>query len=172
MAVDVSGFALIAPILVFLLVFIISYVVLLKTKIVGEGKWVLAFISFIIASIFVSAGGVVELVQTVVPWMAVLLISLFFVMLFLFFMGKEVSFLQKPVGVAVIIIFTLIFLVSGFVVFNDSIVNYLPGPGYGASGDLEVLTFLDWLYSGRVAGAILLIVIGGLTAWILVRGKK
>jgi hypothetical protein len=172
MAADVSAIAFFAPIAAFLLVFLVSYAVLMKTKIIGEGRWVLLFVSFLIASIFVASGGVLDFVQTFVPWVAVLLISLFFIMMLIFFMGKEVSFLQKPIGVLVIVALGIIFIVSAFGVFNDVLIGYLPGPGFGSTGDAGALSLLDWIYSPRVSGAILLIVISAGVAWVLVKAKK
>ena len=59
----------------------------------------------------------------------------------------------------------LVFLISGVVVFSDSIGGYLPG--YSYEGNLVT----DWLYSGPVVGAILLIIITAAASWVLVKAK-
>ena len=169
MPADVTAIAFFAPIAAFLVVFIVGFAILAKTKILGESKFVQLFISFLIAAIFVSAAGVRELVQTIVPWFAVLLISLFLFLIVVGFVGKDVSFLSKPLGIIGVIALGVIILVSGFVVFSDVLINYLPGPGFGTGENLEATVFLDWLYSARVWGAILLVVISAGVAWFLAK---
>ena len=40
MAVDLSGITLIAPIIAYLLVFLVSAAILFKTEVLGENRWV------------------------------------------------------------------------------------------------------------------------------------
>lgn len=171
MPADISAIAFFAPIAAFLIVFIVSYAVLAKTKLLGENKWMLLFISFLIASIFVSAAGGRQYIQTIVPWFAVLFVSLFLLLLLIGLIGKKTESLHKGIGIAFIIIFALVFLFSGFFVFSDIITPYLPGPGFGTGENLEATIALDWLYSPRVAGAILLIIISAAVSWVLVKTK-
>lgn len=172
MPADISAIAYFAPVFSFLIVFAIVFAVLLKTKVLGENNWGLLFVSFLIATIFISAAGVKDYVLTIVPWFAVLVISVFFILLLAGFIGK-VDFLQKPMQVGVLIILLIIFLVSGFVVFSDIVGPYLPGPAFGL-GDVDPATFffLDWLYSARVVGAIALLVAAALASWILVKSAS
>src|SRR3989344_383893 len=119
MAVDLSGITLIAPIIAYLLVFLVSAAILFKTEVLGENRWVQIFVSLLIASLFVAFAGTREYVLTIVPWFAVLVISLFFVLFLVGFLGGGADFMKKGIGVVVIVIIGLIFLVSGFVVFSD-----------------------------------------------------
>jgi len=171
MAVDISAIGFFAPIAAFLLVFLVSAAILFKIKILGENRWVLIFVSLLIASIFVSAVGVRELVQTIVPWFAVLFISLFLVLVLVGFIGKDVEFLHKPIGIIAVVVLGLIFIVSAFFVFSDVFLKYLPGPGFGSGENLQASIFLDWFYSSRVWGALLLVVISAGVAWVLVKTK-
>ena len=69
MPVDISGVTYFEPILAFLVVFVVLYAVLAKTKILGEdNKFVNIFASFLVATIFVAAAGVREYVLTITPW--------------------------------------------------------------------------------------------------------
>ena len=159
MAVDLSGITLIAPVLAYLLVFLVSAAILVKTEVLGENRWVQIFVSLLIASLFVSFAGTKDYVLTIVPWFAVLLMSLFFVLMLIGFMGDKADFMKKGIGVIVVILLGLIFLVSGFVVFSDIIFEYF-ATGVG----LELL-------SPRIYGAILLVIVSGVAAWILVKAK-
>ncbi|MBS3072055.1 hypothetical protein J4408_03625 [Candidatus Pacearchaeota archaeon] len=175
MPADLSAINFFAPIAAFLIVFIVTYAILVMTKILGDNKGVHLTMSFLIAAVFVSASGAVKLVQTIVPWFVVLLISLFFILFFIGFVGKDADFLKKGIGIAVLVIAGIIFLVSAFVVFSDTLQKYVPGPGYGAGADESTLFFTDWLYSPRVIGAVLLILISVVVSWVLIsvgNGKK
>jgi len=171
MAADLSAITFFAPIAVFLIVFIIMYLVLTKTKILGENAWAILFISFLIASIFVSVAGARQYIQTIVPWFAVLIISLVFLLIIIGFIGKPAEFMTKPVGVVFVILFALVFLISGFFIYSNVLVAYLPGAGFGTGESLEATMALDWLYSPRVGGAILLVVISAIVSWVLVKAK-
>jgi len=171
MAADISFVAYFAPIAAFLIVTAVTFAVLLKTKVLGEHKVGLMVLSFIIAALFVSAGGAITYVKTIVPWFAVLLVSLFFLLLVTGFVGKPIEFANKGIGLAFLIILGLVFLISGYVIFSDIISPYLPGPGFGTGENVQATAALDWLYSPRIAGAILLVLISAAVAWVLVKAK-
>lgn len=165
MAADISFISFYAPIFVFLLVFIVVYALLLKTKVLGDSQWSLILISFIVASLFVSMSGSTQYIYNVAPWFALLMVSLFFIFVLLSFAGK--ADLHAGVGVVFAIILGIVFLVSLFSVFSY-LITYLPG---GNGGNVVLSPFLTWLYSSRVFGGVLLIVISAVVAWILVKGK-
>ena len=169
MAVEVAGISYFAPLLAFLIVFIIVFALLNKTKILGEEKFIQLFVSFLIATIFVSAAGVRDYVLTITPWFAVLAISLFFVLFIMGFVGKQADFMQKGVGITAIIVLVIIFLVSGFIVFSGAILPYLTG-----GGDNPLINYFigQGVYSSRGFGALLLLVISAVVSWVLVRQSK
>ena len=168
MAADLSFLTYFAPILAFLLVFVVSFAVLSKTKLIGENSFLQSFISLIIAAIFVASAGVRDLVLNIVPWVAFLIVSLVFVMILLKFSEGNVEFIQKGIGIIFIIAVFIVFIISGYVVFSDTLAPYLPGTT-ATGGDTFALEFFDWLFSARVIGAISIIVVGGLVAWILTK---
>jgi hypothetical protein len=170
MPIDISFISYFSPLLAFLIVFVVIFALLKKTKILGEHWGTAMFISFVVASLFVSAAGIRTLTLTIIPWFAVLILSLIFIWMIILFMGDAGKSLHKPIGIIFIILLALIFLISGFVVFSETISPYLPSPTFG-SGEIEPNTFflLDFLYSPRVSGAILLIAIASLATWVLTR---
>jgi hypothetical protein len=161
--VSVTYFSYFAPIIAFFLVFLVISLVLLRTKVLGDNKWMIIFVSFVIATLFISAAGARRYVEVVTPWFAVLFISLFFMLLIVSFAGKVPDKFQENIGIAAVIMLVLIFFISAIVVFSDVIYPYLPGGGY--EGNL----FTDWLYSGPVVGAIILIVVTAVISWLLVK---
>lgn len=167
--VDITAISYFAPIAAFLLVFIVVFAILHKLEIVGENRWVQLFLGLLVASIFISAAGTKDYVLTVIPWVVVLIVALFFILLLLGFIGKEMSFMNKGVGIAVVIILALVFLASAFVVFND--VLFLPGGPIPDNAEINSIIFFDWLYSERVWGAIVLIIASAIVTWVLVKMK-
>ena len=172
MAADVTAIAYFAPIAAFLLVFIVSFAVLFKTNIIGENKWVQLFVSLLLASIFISVAGTRQYVLTIVPWFAVLLVSLFLILILTGLTGKDAVFMHKGIGVVVVVLFGIIFLVSGFFVFSDVVLKYIPGPAYGVGADESSLYLANTLYSPRVFGAILLVIVSAIVTWVLVKAKS
>jgi hypothetical protein len=168
MAVDLAGFSYFAPILAFLIVFIIMFALLHKTKLLGEVVWFNLFISLFVAAIFVSAAGVRDYVLTITPWFGALVVSLFFILFIVGFAGKDVEFLHKGIGIFFVIVLILVFLVSGFIVFSDVLLPYLPGSS-GAGADPGVFSLTREIYGTRVFGAILLVAISAVVSWVLVR---
>jgi hypothetical protein len=166
MQADISTVAYFAPILSFLLVLSVVFAILVKTKILGDNKIGLIFVSLIIATIFVSFAGVREYVLTITPWIAVLIISLFFILLLVGFVGKDMVFMNKGIGIGVLIVAGLIFLISGFVVFSDVISQHVP-----FSDQYQVNPATGFLYSPRVVGAVVLLIVAGIASWILVKSS-
>lgn len=175
MAVDVSAFAYFAPILAFLVVFAIMAAILNKTKMLGENLYVQIFVAFVIATVFITAGSVRQLVLNVIPWFAVLLIALFMILFLVGFMNKTDAIVGKGLGWVFVILLIIIFLVSGVKVFSSSVGPYLPTASYEEvyeQGDPQLVEFFSWLYSPRVTGFFLLIGVAALVTWVLVKNWK
>src|SRR3990167_1100291 len=94
--IDYSWLNYFMPIFGFLFVFVVMYAILIKTKILGEGEFVNAFVSFIFAIIFVSFAPGVEYVKTVVQWIAILIICLFLVLVIAGLSQKKLDDFLKP----------------------------------------------------------------------------
>jgi len=171
MAADLSAVNYVLPIASFLLVFIIVFAVLFKTKLLGENKWVQLFLSLIVAVIFVSFVGARDYVATIVPWFAVLVVALFLILFMLGFVGAKMPAFSKGIAVIFVILLAVVFIVSAFFVFSHVLVKYVPGPSYGVNANPNVTALTNWLYSAKVMGAVFLIIIAALVSWILVKAK-
>ena len=71
MAVNLSGLNFFIHILSFLLVWIVVYAVLAKTKILGEAKFLHWFVSLILAILFIAKASLMEFVNFSTAWFAV-----------------------------------------------------------------------------------------------------
>lgn len=155
--IDFTPFSEVLPLLTFLVVFILIFAVLNKTKVV-ENAFMQLLIAFLLSTIFITAAGAREYVEAVTPWFAVLLVCLFFIMAVMGFVGKDVDFMKKGIGGAFIGVLILAFVISGVLIFSTGLRPY-----YGA-----------FVSSPRLYSGVLLIVIAGLVGWVLLRnvGKK
>lgn len=97
MVVSVSAIGYFLPIFSFLLVFIVLYAILKKTKILGSSEPMMLFISFILSSFFIMEASLVDFVRFNSAWIGVLAVMIFFLMALLAFLpGKEpLEFLTK-----------------------------------------------------------------------------
>lgn len=168
MAVDLSGFSYLLPLWTFLLVFIVTFAVLVATKLVGENKFWLVFVSFVVSSVFITAAGARAYVQSVVPWGVVFLITTFFILMITGFIGDPVKGLKGGLGIALVLGLLVVFLFSALNVFSDSFFPYLPG---GTGGNGQIQGFLEWVYSPPVGGMLILLVVCALVSWVLVKAK-
>src|SRR3990172_13038387 len=103
MAVDLSLIQNYLPILSFLLVFTVVFAVLAKTKVLGESKFVNLFVSFIVATIFVSLTSAREYVLSITPWFAVFVIVSLFLLSIAGFAGKVPEGLTKGIGIVLVV---------------------------------------------------------------------
>ena len=172
MAADLSGIAYFVPLLAFLLVFVVSYAILKKTKILGDDDWILLVVGFVIATIFVSATSLRQAVENVVPWFVMLLVALFFIMILMAFSQGEVNKMMKPwFGWIFVLVLIVIFLISLMQVYYGVLYPYLPGYS-GNSGDPFLIQLKDFFYSSKFLGAALLLILAALASWVITRGKK
>lgn len=168
MAIDISGIYLFMPVFSFLFVFILVFAILKSTKILGDVPFANFFISFIMATIFISFSSLELYVQTIIPWFVVLVVCVFLILMIVgFASGKlENVVANKTFGLVVIVVLIAIFLISAIRVFNpvfhpDLIVT----SGEGTS----LMDQLRNAYEGRVFGTVLLILISVVVAWIITK---
>jgi len=158
MVADLSAITYFEPILAFLVVFVVTFAVLAKTKLLGESQFVNVFVSFLIATIFVSAAGARDYVISVTPWFAILLVSLFFIFVLVGLTG-DIEWMSKGAGIAALVLLGIVFLVSGYLIFS----SYLNNP--------DIVKFFDFISSSRISGAIALLIVGAIASWVLVKAK-
>jgi len=167
MAIDISGLNFFMPVFSFLFVTLIVYLILLKTKILGEGKFLLFLISFIMAIIFMSFSSLELYVQTIIPWFIVLFVVVLLVLLVAGLSTKSLDKMMTP-GFAWIVVGVLvvIFLIAAVKVFNPVFhPDLIVASGEGTSMLEQLKGYLD----GGAVGSILLLVIAGIVAWVVTK---
>jgi len=157
MALDVSGLSYFMPVFGFLFVFVVVYAILAKTKLLGESGFINSLVSFIMAIIFITISPAREYVTAIIPWFAVLVASLFFVLIIIGFSQKKLEDMMKPsLAWVFILLLVIIFIVAAINVFGPVLGPLIP---------------TSFLFSERFLGALLLLVIAAIVSWVLTRAK-
>ncbi|MCU0642532.1 MAG: hypothetical protein MUF61_03075 [archaeon] len=155
-ALDLSGIEFFLPIISFLLVFIIVYAVLAKYKLLGSKIIIDLFVAFLVAVIFLLATSARDYLINITPWFGVFVVTLAFILMLIGFAGKTPEWLTKGVGIIFVVGLLLLFIVSAYFSFSST----------------PVLSSLwDWIKTPKVFGALILLAVGGLASWILVKFK-
>lgn len=123
--IDVSGFATFVPVFGFLLVFVVAYALLSKTKLLGENKFVHIFTSFVIAILFLVSTTAVKYVATITPWFVGFLVSLVFIGLIVGLMGKETveKVFSPSFAWFIIVVLIIVFIICAAYVFKDILIG-------------------------------------------------
>ena len=157
MAMDFTGLSAIIPVFGFLLVFVVVYALLSKTKILGENKFVHIFTSFCVAILFLVSSNAVEYVQVITPWFVAFILSMLFILILVGLMrGKIDDFMGKGVTWIIVILLTLIFVGSAVYVFAEVINKYLIGPQ-------------EFLLQPQIFGTIILILLTLFASWLITK---
>ena len=169
---NIAGLYFFMPVFSFLFVFLIVYAVLLKTKLLGEGKFVIALISFVIGIIFMSfstvSGSTDQYVRTIVPWFAVLLVCVFLVLVLAGLSTKDLGkIMTTRFAWVVIAILIVIFIIAAIRVFNP-VFNWTYGVS-SAPDQPQVISQIRDLFSNAVGGGILLLIVAILVAWVITK---
>ena len=158
------------PLFSFLLVFIISFALLNKTKILGENSFLHVFVSFVIAIIFFVSPTAQKFTKLSMPWVGVFVVCLALIMLTLAFVGGKVeNVLPSPVlGKIAVVVLLIIFLISASNVFGPVIKPYLPG-SVETGGDEYLLSVKHIIFYPTVVGSIILVLIAAVVSWVLTK---
>jgi len=150
---SMSAIGYFMPVFAFLLVFIVIYALLAKTKILGESSWIMLFISFVLASFFIVEASLVEFVEFSSAWFSVLIILVFFALLLFALMpwDSPFDFLKKNAWFSWVLlgVVVVLFIVSSAYVFNWAL-NW---------GMVREWVYSDWF------GMVLLLIIAGIVSW-------
>lgn len=156
--VSLAGLSFFMPVLAFLLVFVLVYALLAKTKVLGEEKFVHLLISFILAVFFIIQVELVDFVQFSTAWFTVFLVCIFLILVLISFTHGKLDDLQKPwVAWVLVVALIVFFIISSAFTFNWAI-NWDLLWKNGAQS--------EWF------GMVLLVVIAVVVSWVLSRKSK
>ena len=161
--IEITGLNFFMPLFSFLFVFLICYALLKKTQIFGDVPFYL-IISLILAAIFFSFSSMELYVRTLIPWLVVLIVISFMIMVIAGATTKNLDWLMNSkFGWFFIILLIVIFLVAAIKVFNPSLhpeLGITSGNGPGILSQLE-----DFFITSKWIGSVLLILIVIFVGW-------
>ena len=155
------------PLLAFFFVFIVSYALFNKTEILGKSETINFFTSFIVAVIFFLSPAAAKFTAATIPWIAVLILVLVFIILILTFVRGRVDDIVKSDAVAVILVLAVlvIFVASAVNVFGPLIGLIISGEIVETTGPAAIL------FSPSVLSAVVLLIVAAITTYVLTRSK-
>jgi hypothetical protein len=167
------SFAYFMPMIVFLLVFIVMFALLAKTKVLGGSPFIHLFTSFLVAVIFIASPALTDLTKLALPWVMVLIVILISILLVVGFVkGNLDSVTKNPVvTVAIIVAIIIIFLISAINVFGPIVKPYLPTATSEAGGSPDILQIKHVLFSPSTIGMIVLMIVAAIASWIVTKKK-
>ncbi len=146
------------PIFGFVLVFVLIYAILTKTKILGETASINTIISLILSIIFLSFSSVRNYVINITPWFTVLLtISFFFMLIIVFLIKDNWTKFTKPLSLVFITLFSLILISAFFYTFPNT-QAYLPGADESGANSF-LLSIKHFILEKETLNGILLIIV-------------
>lgn len=169
--VDLSLMNILSPIIIFILIWALTYALLTKSKVLGDNQNLNAVISFAVAVLFILIPGTTKFVSIFTPWIMVLFIGIVLLFSLFYFIGWDFKSIQEHLGAGVIvwtiiIIFLIILFVSLSNIFGEKVAPYSSADSSstisstieGAGGSLgsEVK---DTLFNPKVLGVIFLLMV-------------
>ena len=154
------------PILAFVLVFVVVYAVLVKSKIFGDNNFIYSIISLVVSLIFILTPGARQFITTSTPALIVFLVSSFFLLFIVGFVHGDIKDIVKETkfGQIALVIVLLIFLVSAIMVFGPVLEKFTPwgsDEGLSTSGS----HFKSFIFHPSVLGVIALFLVAAAVAW-------
>jgi len=148
------------PFFTFAFIFVVLYAVLNKTKILGDNNGLNFIAALCIATISLFAGGILELINFIVPWFV--FIFIFLIMLFagFAFLGKDFNEIWSKINVWTVLIIIFLLLLIGIVITFEEIFTPYASGGIGKSIGGETL---KTLFHPRVLGALFILIISSIT---------
>jgi len=121
MSVDISFLTYFSPLYGFLLIFLLVFAILKTTKILGGNTTIDAIIGVIIGIIFATLSSAQDYVQAFIPWVAVIIAVVFFILLIVG-IGTKPSELIKPGFMWVFVIaLALVLIITAVNLFTPGI---------------------------------------------------
>ena len=95
---DVSVLEFFSPLFIFLFVLLVFYAILDKTKILGENKGLSFMTALVVALLFVITTPALQIVETITPWLVVMLVVFMAIIIILLFIGVKADTISEVVS--------------------------------------------------------------------------
>ncbi len=144
------------PIFIFLLIFVGTYAMLQKTKLLTGNKGLDGIVAFAIGLLFLIYPAGQAILRMTIPWTIILLVATLMIVSFLMFFGVSEGDVAAAMGGATM----MIIIISGVVIFFLIAMTNVFGPWLMVDGSATFWgTVKRVLFSSRVLGAIFIVVV-------------
>ncbi|MBU3913397.1 MAG: hypothetical protein KKB21_03890 [Nanoarchaeota archaeon] len=158
--IDLSSIGFFNPIFSFVLLFVIVFAILQKSKILGESKPIQVIVALVLSLIFISVVEVRGYVESVIPWFAVLIVALFFVVFIAALGMGKTDAIAKPWFIGVFIaILAIAFIYQGYNSLN-------------VASNQDYISIKNWLSDSRIYGGLWLVIFGAIATFAITRKAK
>ncbi|MBU0929500.1 MAG: hypothetical protein KJ623_00315 [Nanoarchaeota archaeon] len=148
------------PLVTFLFIFSIVYIILENTDWLGKNKSLKFIAALSIALISLFAGGVVDLINYIVPWFVFIFIFLILLFMGLTFLGIEKNVVWNNLSIWTVMVISFLLLLIGITQVYSSI--FTPYADTNVTKTIGSET-LRTVFHPRVLGAIFILIISSLT---------
>lgn len=156
------------PLLAFFFVFVVSYALFAKTKILGNSELINLFTSFLVAVIFLLSPAATKFTAASIPWIAVLMSVLVFILMLLTFVrGKVDDVVGSPAVALILIAVILIIFISAAVNVFGPLLTVIQSGGEITETSGALANF----FTPSVLSASIILVVAAITTYILTRSK-
>lgn len=150
---SLAGINYFAPIFSFLLVFILIYAILTKTKVLGDNKPVHLMVSFLLAIFFIVNVSLVDFVNFSSAWFAVFIVCIFFILVLLTFTHGNVDLIKNAKWV-------------GWVLIAALIVFFILSSAHVFAWTVNWARVTSWFYTDWF-GFVVLLILAAIVSWVL-----
>ncbi|MBS3155078.1 hypothetical protein J4404_01120 [Candidatus Woesearchaeota archaeon] len=157
------------PFITFLFIFSIVYIILENTDWMGKNKSLKFIAALSIALISLFAGGVVDLINYIVPWFVFIFIFLILLFMGLTFLGIEKDIVWNNLSIWTVMVISFLLLLIGITqVYSNIFTPYAGGNVTKTIGSETLRT----IFHPRVLGALFILIVASLTIRFVSQGAK
>jgi hypothetical protein len=155
---DLKNFGLFDVLLPFMLVFVIIYAVLTKTKILGEKKQFNVAIALVMALFTIVATPVIEIINKAIPNVSIVIVAVIMVLILIGVMGGQVSWIGGSL--------------SGWIaLISFGVVAYIFARSAGWDGS-RLPNWLSWLDDPQTRATLIVVLVFGVVIYYVTKEEK
>jgi len=155
--------AYIMPLLSFFFVFTLVFALLAKTRVLGGNAFIHFTISAVIAIVFVLSPLATKFTALTVPWIAIFIAIVFFILLILTFIRGSIDDLVSNPVIAIIVVAVIL------VIFLLAAINVLgPLMSHGALST-ETVGTINFFTDPKFLGLVALVIIAAVVSWVVTK---
>ncbi|MBS3166703.1 hypothetical protein J4403_00665 [Candidatus Woesearchaeota archaeon] len=159
---DISLLTYLLPVFVAIMIYVVLYAVLVRTKVLGESNSINAWVALALALLFLAMPGAVKFISFVAPWFVTMVIIALCVFLVFLFMGMDLAHIKKYILVDstvmwIALMFSIVIVVAGLIATFG---QFFGADATVQAGEIAPVNEIQYTFSNsRLIAAVFLFVI-------------